>query len=360
MSRRGSRWRTFTPGPGRGSSPAASTGCPRASGIERSRSCAWPVRRSCGCTARSRTSRRSVAAGSSTSTGRPSARTGPLLTLRARARRSRGSPTSPVRLKRGDGRAGRLCRTRSARNPTKAREGTVSHAHRHATGPAPFSPLLAGTLALLALAGVVAEAAAQAGAAIDHWHRRPPIDPLALALELADGHTRWPPAATPILIAAGVACALAWACSWSCAPAGRSPARIAQRGCSVPAAARSRCRFRTRARLLQRFGVEQPGLPIARAIAGGQRLYATWEDMQCDIWGPRKGKSSSRAIPTVLAAPGPRSRPRTSPTCTPPPAVCASGRGGCGTSIPSSSPRASPTGGGTRSPTSPPIAARSS
>ena len=26
--------------------------------------------------------------------------------------------------------------------------------------------------------------------------------------------------------------------------------------------------------------------------------------MQCDIWGPRKGKSSSRAIPTVLAAPG--------------------------------------------------------
>ena len=85
----------------------------------------------------------------------------------------------------------------------------MSHAHRHATGPAPFSPLLAGTLALLALAGVVGEAAAQGGAAIDHWHRRPPLDPLALALELADGRTRWPPAATPILIAAGVACALA-------------------------------------------------------------------------------------------------------------------------------------------------------
>jgi len=56
--------------------------------------------------------------------------------------------------------------------------------------------------------------------------------------------------------------------------------------------------------LARRFGVEQPGLPIARAIAGGQTLYATWEDMQCDIWGPRKGKSSSRAIPTLLAAPG--------------------------------------------------------
>ena len=39
-------------------------------------------------------------------------------------------------------------------------------------------------------------------------------------------------------------------------------------------------------------------------MSGGQTLYATWEDMQCDIWGPRKGKSSSRAIPTLLAAPG--------------------------------------------------------
>ena len=54
----------------------------------------------------------------------------------------------------------------------------------------------------------------------------------------------------------------------------------------------------------KRFGVEQPGLPIARAVAGGQTLYATWEDMQCDIWGPRKGKSTGRAIPTLLAAPG--------------------------------------------------------
>ena len=54
----------------------------------------------------------------------------------------------------------------------------------------------------------------------------------------------------------------------------------------------------------KRFGVKQPGLPVARAVAGGGMLYATWEDMQCDIWGPRKGKSTGRAIPTLLAAPG--------------------------------------------------------
>jgi hypothetical protein len=83
----------------------------------------------------------------------------------------------------------------------------MRQADRHATGPQALSPLLTGTLALVALA-TVAGAAAQAGAAIDHWRHRPPVDPLALALELADGRTRWPPAGTPLLIAAAGACAL--------------------------------------------------------------------------------------------------------------------------------------------------------
>ena len=56
------------------------------------------------------------------------------------------------------------------------------HADRHATGP---SPLLAGTLALVAVAGLAA--------AIDHWRHRPPVDPLAVVLELADGRTHRPP-----------------------------------------------------------------------------------------------------------------------------------------------------------------------
>ena len=49
----------------------------------------------------------------------------------------------------------------------------MRQADRHATGPSPLSPLLAGTLGLLALVGVVGEAAAQAGAQLDHW-RQPP------------------------------------------------------------------------------------------------------------------------------------------------------------------------------------------
>ncbi len=180
----------------------------------------------------------------------------------------------------------------------------MRQADRHATGPSSLSPLLVGALGLLAVAGVTAEAAAQAGAALDHWRHRPPPDPLALALELADGRTRWPPGATPILIAIGAACLLA--AILVVVLRVRRPAmgvdraaRLLGTGARVHPVSLQNARATA-----QRFGVEQSGLPIARAVGDGQRLYATWEDMQCDIWGPRKGKSSSRAIPTVLAAPG--------------------------------------------------------
>ena len=179
-------------------------------------------------------------------------------------------------------------------------------ADRHATGPQALSPLLGGTLALVALAAVAGEAAAQGGAAIDHWRHRPPVDPLALALELADGRTRWPPAGTPLLIAAAgvyavivIGFVLARARRRYAGTGADRAARLLGTGRSAHPVSR-----RNAQATAKRFGVEQPGLPIARAVAGGQTLYATWEDMQCDIWGPRKGKSSSRAIPTLLAAPG--------------------------------------------------------
>jgi hypothetical protein len=53
-----------------------------------------------------------------------------------------------------------------------------------------------------------------------------------------------------------------------------------------------------------RLGVDGPGLLIARTVAGGQPLYQGWEDVSVDIWGPRVGKTTSRAIPAILEAPG--------------------------------------------------------
>jgi type IV secretory pathway TraG/TraD family ATPase VirD4 len=49
----------------------------------------------------------------------------------------------------------------------------------------------------------------------------------------------------------------------------------------------------------------QPGVPIGRHLPSGQLLFSSWEDTQVDIWGPRTGKTTSRAIPAILEAPGP-------------------------------------------------------
>ena len=54
----------------------------------------------------------------------------------------------------------------------------------------------------------------------------------------------------------------------------------------------------------KRLGVQSPGLPIARTVIGGRVLYQSWEDLSVDVWGPRAGKTTSRAVPAVLAAPG--------------------------------------------------------
>jgi len=55
----------------------------------------------------------------------------------------------------------------------------------------------------------------------------------------------------------------------------------------------------------QRLGVtDWLGVPIGITVAGRQKLYGSPEDMHVDIWGPRTGKSTSRAIPAILSAPG--------------------------------------------------------
>ena len=54
----------------------------------------------------------------------------------------------------------------------------------------------------------------------------------------------------------------------------------------------------------ERLGVASPGVPIGRTVSSGKWLYGSWEDMHIDIWGPRTGKTTSRAVPAILDAPG--------------------------------------------------------
>ena len=61
---------------------------------------------------------------------------------------------------------------------------------------------------------------------------------------------------------------------------------------------------RSVARVAERLGVDAPGLAVARSVIGNELLYATWEEMQLCVAGPRRMKTTGVAIPTVLAAPG--------------------------------------------------------
>lgn len=54
----------------------------------------------------------------------------------------------------------------------------------------------------------------------------------------------------------------------------------------------------------ERLGVDgSAGVPIGKTLSGSA-LFGTWEDMHADIWGPRTGKTTSRAIPAICDAPG--------------------------------------------------------
>jgi type IV secretory pathway TraG/TraD family ATPase VirD4 len=43
---------------------------------------------------------------------------------------------------------------------------------------------------------------------------------------------------------------------------------------------------------------------IGRTVRGRRDIRASWDQMHLDIWGPRTGKTASRAIPSVVSAPG--------------------------------------------------------
>jgi len=47
-----------------------------------------------------------------------------------------------------------------------------------------------------------------------------------------------------------------------------------------------------------------PGVFLGHTVAGRRELWADWESTEVDIWGPRTGKTTSRAIPALLDAPG--------------------------------------------------------
>ncbi len=134
-----------------------------------------------------------------------------------------------------------------------------------------------------------------------------PADPWAVLLGVVKGTLSWPLASTLVLIGLtvlvlGLGCGL-WA----------GLARRRRRSSRVDAAARwlgrgqdvAEISDQTVAAKAEHLGVKETiGIPIGKTVSTGQWLYGSWEDMHIDIWGPRTGKTTSRAIPAILDAPG--------------------------------------------------------
>ncbi len=135
-----------------------------------------------------------------------------------------------------------------------------------------------------------------------------PSDPFTLVFGLFGGDMAWPGTAGWVVLGVELVAVLALIALVVLALRGsrRKRSRVDRaatymgRGRDVEALGR-----KSAASTATRLGVAgSPGVPIGRAIAGGQLLYGSWEDMHIDIWGPRTGKTTSRAVPAILDAPG--------------------------------------------------------
>ena len=182
-----------------------------------------------------------------------------------------------------------------------------AHRSQQAQRPAGRAELvllwLAITVVVVAVGGVTA-AVHIANSQLRHPAHLPG-NPFTLVGDLARGRLRWPAQATVYLVVIAAAALALLAIAGAIvarARRGRHPVDRAARWMGVGAAL-APLTEKGAAATAERLGVSAPGLPIARTMNGGM-LYASWEDVQIDVAGPRVGKTISRAIPSVLAAPG--------------------------------------------------------
>lgn len=167
--------------------------------------------------------------------------------------------------------------------------------------------LLVFVLAVL-IGGGSLYAAIRLGHELDGTGDTLPSDPFVVVIGLFSGSVAWPPSGTWIMAGAAVivlGLAMLTLIVWT---KGRGRSSRVDRAASVMGSGRDieplTRRNAAAAAARWHLSTDAVGVPIGCTVRGGQRLYGAYEDMHLDIWGPRTGKTTSRAVPAILEAPG--------------------------------------------------------
>ncbi|MGV9410379.1 type IV secretory system conjugative DNA transfer family protein [Nocardia sp. NPDC003693] len=152
----------------------------------------------------------------------------------------------------------------------------------------------------------------QVGNALSSPKQDLPINPIAIAVDLAKGKLYWPGWATVVVLLV-VLSAVGYQLYKRRAKARKAIGRLAvddkadHMGSGGAIKSLTDAGVREKATQLgMRLGSnDMPGVPIGMSVADGCMLYGSYEDLHIDIWGPRQGKTTSRVIPAILAAIGP-------------------------------------------------------
>ncbi len=149
--------------------------------------------------------------------------------------------------------------------------------------------------------------ALRVGAMVDH--RPAPADnPFAAVIDIADGKARWPgPAASAVTGCELLLILLAAAMIVSRRSSPRR--RRVDKAAKFMASRRDHLEVSgvdAAAGVARRLGVRaaQPGVRVGRSLLTGAPVYGSWEMTHADIWGARRGKTTSRVVPAILDAPG--------------------------------------------------------
>ncbi|WP_280413220.1 type IV secretory system conjugative DNA transfer family protein [Nocardia asiatica] len=139
-----------------------------------------------------------------------------------------------------------------------------------------------------------------------------PANPIAAIEQLVRGELRWPPGATTTLIVAITIIALGRLALIAIRELGARAGRAVDQkalfmatGKALAPLTATTAREKANSLGIRLGDDDAPGVFIGTSVMGAERLYGSHQDLYLDIWGPRQGKSTCRAIPAIVDALGP-------------------------------------------------------